>query len=238
LPATKLLSRTIALTQQFVRNAPLTFTGNSDPAFSNADWVRQFILAPPFAWPWNRAKAKFTCIIGQQDYSIAVATFGFIEKGVVSDPTNGDQTHELEVEVDIAEETVPNLPTRVSAQMDDDNGNITFRLIPPPDKAYAIELTLQNAAPTFVALTDTWAPIPDKLSYLYDQGMLAKAYEYLNDSRFPTAMQLFMRQVLAANTGLSDTQKNIFLEENINTQRDSQGQLAASQQGRQGRGAF
>ena len=50
------LARTIARSSQYARLEPLLFAANTynDPAFSNADWVKQTILAPPFAWRWNR----------------------------------------------------------------------------------------------------------------------------------------------------------------------------------------
>lgn len=218
------LSRTIGLASQFVRNAPLTFTSPStnDPAFSNADWVRQFILSPPFAWRWNRAVVEFTCTIGTADYTESVPTFGWIEKAVILDPDNGNQSTELEVDLNLAEETVPNLPTKISAQSDDGEGNITFRLFPAPDKAYVVRVTYQKAASIFTAASDTWSPIPDYLSYLYNQGFLAKTLDYINDPRFPNAMQLFLSQVVAANQGLSETERNIFLGDRLNTQRESQ----------------
>lgn len=220
------LSRTIALAQQFVRNAPQTFTlptVTNDPAFSNADWVRQFILSPPFAWRWNRTESNITCVIGQTDYTVSLANFGWIEKAIITFGDNGDQTTELEVVVNLAKETNPNLPTRISAQLDDDAGNITFRLSPAPDAAYVITLTSQKAAGQFVATTDFWSPIPDYLSYLINTGFQAKTYEYLGDPRFTVVMQQFLQSVVSANGGLSDTQKNLFISDRINTTREQLG---------------
>lgn len=219
------LSRTIALAQQFVRNAPLTFSGptDTDPAFANADWVRQFILAPPFAWRWNRAETQITCAVGQTDYSVSLPTFGWLEKAIVTYGDNGNQTTELEIVLNLATETNPNLPARISPQLDDDAGNITFRLSPAPDQAYVITVTYQKAAGTFVTLADTWAPIPDFMSYLYNSGFQAKAYEYLADPRFQTIMQLFLQQLTAANSGLTATQRNIFLSDRLDTTREQLG---------------
>lgn len=218
------LQRSINLAQQFVRNAPLTFTSptNNDPAFSNADWVRQFILSAPFAWRWNRTETQITCSPGTTDYKTALPTFGWIEKAVLVDTTSGNQTTELEIELDLAQETVVNLPTKISPQLDDGAGNITFRVFPAPDKPYTINIISQNAAPIFTAATQTWAPIPDYLSYLINTGMEAKTYEYIGDPRFGPTMQLFLQQVIAANGGLSETQVNIFLMDRLNTQRETQ----------------
>lgn len=217
------LSRSINLAQQFVRNAPLSFvTGNNDPAFSNADWVRQFLLGPPFAWRWNRATVDITCIVGVSDYLTAITDFGWIEKAIIIDPENGNQSFELEVEMNLSEETVPNQPSQVSPQFDDGEGNITFRVSPAPISPYVLRLTYQKAAGVFSLATQTWSPIPDYLSYLYNQGFLAKNLEYINDQRYVTAMQLFLQQAVSANNGLTETQMNIFLTERMNSQRQQQ----------------
>lgn len=217
------LSRSINLAQQFVRNAPLLFaSGNNDPAFSNADWVRQFLLGPPFAWRWNRTSIDIQCIEGVSDYLVALPTFGWIEKAIIINADNGNQSFELEVEMNISQETLPNQPTQISPQMDDGNGNITFRVSPAPDQPYLVRITYQNSAPIFTLQTNTWAPLPDYLSYLYNQGFLAKTLEYINDPRFGNAMQLFLQQAVAANNGLTETQMNIFLTERLNSQRQTQ----------------
>lgn len=225
MPSTIPLSRTIALAQQFVRNAPLTFTGptDNDPALSNADWVRQFILSPPFAWRWNRVETDITCVIGQTDYTVSLANFGWIEKAIITLGPNGFQTTELEVVINLAPETNPNLPTRISAQLDDDAGNITFRVSPAPDAAYTLTVISQKAPLLFGTTADQWLPIPDYLSYIFNTGFQAKTYEYLGDPRFTPIMQLFLQQTVSANGGLSESQKNIFLSDRINTIREQQG---------------
>jgi len=239
--STNTLERTIRLTQRFVRNAPLTFTNEGDPAFSGADWVRQFILSPPFAWRWNRGTISpvITCAPGKQDYVVNIPNFGWIERAVLNLPNVVGQpvtgAVELEVKTDIGFETTPNQPTQISAVVDDNNGNITLRLSPPPDQAYTVNVLCQRSAPTFTSTQDTWAPIPDYLSYLYNLGMRAWAYEYLGDERFPFALQMFLRQVVAANDGMTETQKNLFLQHTIIAQMDQQGSANMGQIGRAGR---
>lgn len=221
MPSTIQVQRSITLASAFVRYAPLTMSAN-DPAFANADWVRQFILGAPFAWRWNRVVASFTTIVGKTDYTESLPALNWIEKAVVYFPTDGNATYELEVENNLMVETRPNQPTKIAAQLDDDAGNITFRLFPAPDQIYNIEVTYQMSAPLFVNLTDTWAPIPDRYSYLYNQGLLGKTLEYLNDPRYQTSMQLFLQSVVSANEGLSDAQKSIFLFDRLNSVRQTQ----------------
>jgi hypothetical protein len=215
------LQRSITLSSAFIRYAPLQMSAN-DPALSNADWVRQFILSAPFAWRWNRIVLSFQTEIGQSDYVVDTSNFGWIEKAVFYNPDDGNKTFELEVENNLGVETQPNQPTKISAQLDNDEGQITFRLVPCPDSIYNVEVTAQKAAPTFTNPSETWSPIPDYYSYLYNQGFLAKNYEYINDPRYLPAMQLFLQQVVSANEGLSDAAKNIFLTDRLDTQRQTQ----------------
>lgn len=214
------LQRSVTLASAFIRYAPLTMSAN-DPALSNADWVRQFILSAPFAWRWNREVLTFTTSVGQSDYVVSTNDFGWIEKAILYNPDNGNFTNELEVENNLAVESQPNQPTKISAQLDNDAGQITFRLVPAPDTEYNVEVTAQKAAPTFTSLSDTWAPIPDYFSYVFNTGFLAKNYEYMNDPRFVPTLQLFLQQVVAANEGLSDAQRNIFLSDRLDTVRQT-----------------
>jgi hypothetical protein len=231
------LARTINYASACVGQVPLVGIGGNanEPAFSIADWVRNFILAPPFSWRWNRQVNYITTTIGQQDYTLQQANLGWLEQATIL--VNG-QTQQLEVWLDLSEETVNNQPVRIATRLDDTEGNITFRISPPPDKAYKITITFQRSSSLFQATTDTWSPIPDYLSYLYNQGFLAKTYEYRNDARFALSMQMFVRQVIAANAGLTDSQVNIFLGDRLNTQREAQNATGTSSSAQAGRGFF
>jgi hypothetical protein len=123
----------------------------------------------------------------------------------------------------------------VSPRLDNNAGSITFRLSPPPDKVYTVTLESQNVPANFVNLTDLWTPLPDYLSYLYMQGFLAKTYEYFMDERFGSSMSLFIKQLIAANDGLDETQINIFLDRQIATQREQNTRLQNAQLGTQDR---
>jgi hypothetical protein len=233
--STIILSRTIALASARLRFMPLQIT-NNDPAFSDADWVRQFILASPFAWNWNRFTVTFTCVVGQQDYVESAATFGWIEKATYYDSTQSENpTKELTVRLTLGEETVEGEPFYIAAQNDDGAGNIKFRLHPVPQSTYVVTVTCQARAPLFTAANQTWAPIPDSLSYLYNLGFFAKACEYAGDERFGASMALFLREVIAANGGLEDTEVNIFLQGHMNLTREVQGTSIAEQQSRAAR---
>ena len=230
------LQRTVNYAQQVIRQAPLTGVGGvaNEPAFSIGDWVRQFILNAPFAWRWNRVQNVFTVIQGTQDYIQPVSNLGFLEVGSIA---NGTNQWQLQVSNDLGQTIQQARPTTITP-LTDDGTNVTFRLIPVPDQTYTVNVNYQGAAPNFVNLTDTWAPIPDYLYYLVESGFLAKTYEYINDEKFPQSMSLFVKQVVAANAGIADTQSNIYASEFINSAREQQAQLGNSASGRAGRGLF
>jgi hypothetical protein len=216
------LSRGITLASAFTRYAPLTMSSN-DPALSNADWVRQFLLSAPFGWRWNRVTTGFTCTVGQTDYQESVPDFGWIEKAYITDPSDGARTTELEVSMNLAVESTPNLPARISPVFEDGSGDVTFRVFPAPAQEYIVTVTYQKAAPIFQSTSETWAPIPDYMSYLYNLGFLAKTYEYINDPRYLPTMQLFLQSTVSANQGLTETQKSIFLLDRMDLLRQQVG---------------
>ena len=339
MPSTIPLSKTIEYTKRFIYESPLLFTNEGTLAFSIADDVRQFILAPPFAWRWNHATLDpITCNIGQTDYTVYVPDFGWIEKawivfpsasgtptqifnsvnilsisailsGVVTavvagnplnfgfsvgqtisiqgvaDPTfdsfqtatvtklgpnsitytqagtgvsstgglifnitsqngpavsaNGQPvlTKELEIKDCLAVETVLGQPAYLSVEYDDNNGNITFRVQGSPDQQYQINIMYQKSALSFESTSDYWTPIPDYFNFLCRSGMVAKALEYKGDERFAYAQQQFMKQVVMANEGLSESEKSLFLGDRLDTARE-QGSLQSGQQARNSRGGM
>lgn len=232
------LQRSLNIASIFIRSAPLTGINQvvNEPGLTIGDTVKQFILSPPFAWRWNRGVVSFSTSPGQQDYAQTINDFGWLEKAVANDGQGNIQ--ELEIQLTLAADSTPNLPIRISPILDNNSGSITFRMLPVPDKAYTVTLVYQKQATLFSTLTDTWAPIPDYFSYLYNTGVQAYTYGYINDLRYIPTLQIFVKQVLAANTGLDDSQKNIFLADFINSKRDEMTQLGKSQGGNTGRGLF
>jgi hypothetical protein len=162
------------------------------------------------------------------------SNLGFLEKASISDGTN---QKELQIALNLAQDSTPNRPISISPYIDN-AGGVTMRLLPVPDKIYTVNVDFQNAAPTFQNLTDTWAPIPDYYYYMIETGFLAKTYEYNNDERFAPTMQMFVKQVVAASAGMADTQKNLYMDEFVNANREMQSEIGNSQSGRQARGLF
>lgn len=165
--------------------------------------------------------------------------FGWIENASLRDVdpnTCQNVWKPLSAKIDLSLDSGQARPHSISAEFDDGNGNTTFRLIPTPDKAYPVSITLQQKPSTILGMGSTWAPIPDEYSRLYNWGFLALMYLYVDDARFAYANQKFIANLLSTNEGLTETEMNIVLN---NWQQVTGGQIVLNDnisQGRQGRG--
>ena len=135
--------------------------------------------------------------------------FGWIETVSVQD-TQG-KWFEMEQKICLASDSSQSRPKYIAAQADDGSGNIVFRLMSVPDEAYPVALTIQQATPLFTSTYQTWAPIPDSFSNIYDWGFLSLMLLFSDDTRFQWANQKFITAILGRNQGLDQTEINIFL---------------------------
>lgn len=130
-------------------------------------------------------------------------------------------------------------PAKISAQIDDNAGNITFRLLPIPDRVYTVEVIFQKRVPALITATgNTWAPIPDHYSYIYQWGFLALMMAYNNDGRWLQASQKFVSSLLGVAEGLEESEKNIFQAAWLNTMAEQQATNLKTSQGVQERQAL
>jgi hypothetical protein len=174
-------------------------------------------------------------VAGTQDYPTSCATFGFLEGASATRNSTTFAIPQIKQELTVG--TEPGRPQSIAPQIDNNAGQITFRFLPVPDNAYGVVAYFQNSPPLFTSLSQTWAPIPDKFEYLYNWGFLALSMAYSQDERFQIFNQKFVAHLLGAQQGLSETERNMFLDSwNILT---NQNTLAAikTQQGRQALGA-
>lgn len=212
------LTNTINWASQYIFSQPAALGAANEPAITIANVVKQAILGPPFKWRWNRAylASAQALTAGTQDYQIgSLATFGFLEKAWIT-WNSGANVKEITNIVDGAmpQESVESRPDNsIGDVLDDGAGNITFRLTPTPDSAqtYSLQLAFQKAATLFTALSGTWAPIPDYLSYIYQYGFLGLLLAFEKDPRSQIYDQKFTSHLLGAQGGLSEMEKNIFL---------------------------
>ena len=137
-------------------------------------------------------------------------SFGWIETASVFD-VNTSKWVELESKICSGLESTQSRPRYIAAQGDDGSGNISFRLMQVPDAAYPVAITIQQRPTLFKKLNQTWSPIPDEYSHIYNWGFLALTWLFGDDPRFQLANQKFVTSLLSSNEGLDDTEKNIFL---------------------------
>jgi hypothetical protein len=127
-------------------------------------------------------------------------------------------------------------PAKIAPQVDDNAGNITFRLLPVPDRVYTVEVVFQKRIPSLVTSTsNTWAPIPDHYSFVYQWGFLALMLAYNYDARWVSANRKFVAELLGVAEGLTEQQKNIFQNAWLNTITEQQVKSLEAPQGVQSR---
>ena len=174
--------------------------------------------------------------ITTQDYTIPVPNFSHIEHASVLDlDANGVPVkwYELTVKNNLSLESSQNRPEFVGPHVEDGAGNVTFRMLSAPDKAYPVSIHVQLAAPPVTSINQTWGPLPDFLQYIYDWGFLALMWQFADDPRAVYANNQFKAALLGRQEGLSEEQKNIFLN---NWEALQEGYLMKMQQGIGARG--
>jgi hypothetical protein len=226
----------------FIQQRPTTGIGGNanEPALTSANYIMATILQPPFRWSWNRtsAAAAITTVAGTADYPVVLSSFGYLEKAVLVNPTpvgNQPPNFELQIWEVLGTDGKQNRPLNIAKLLDDNQGNITFRLFPIPDQAYTVNLVYQNAPPVLTSLNSLWSPIPDKYNFLYERGLLAMIQMTYNQQLALSNLEIFFRQLVAVSEGLDDEEKAIFFEDSLRTIRMRQTELQAAQQGKQAR---
>jgi hypothetical protein len=99
----------------------------------------------------------------------------------------------------------------VSPFIDDGLGNITFRTSPAPEQSYNVNLIYQKKAQPILSMGMTWAPVPDERYYICQWGYLAMMSLIGADARFNEYNAKFVTALLAAQGGLNELERNIWL---------------------------
>lgn len=182
-------------------------TGSSIPTFSDtkgdttddgsAVWTNMGSIGTPVSTTYN---------------------FGWIETvslQVTNSQSGTVSWKEFSPKITLALDELQSRPNFIAAQLDNGNGDVTFRMMPVPDQAYPVSITIQQQPPVFTAanngINQTWAPIPDEYSVIYSWGMLALMLLYADDPRFTMANQKFIASLLSMHGGLNQTERNVFL---------------------------
>lgn len=227
MPSSITIQMTINWSLALLEQQPLLING-MEPALSSANLVLQTVLGPPFAWPWNRGILLFSSAT-QDSQQSGLSDFGFLEGGTVT-PSMGGKSMELAVKQMLTIDTSQSRPQWCAPFLDDGTGNITFRLTPSPDQSYDIVLPYQRRAPLLMSMANTWAPVPDDKNYICQWGFLALMSLVGNDARFNEYNSKFVMSLLAAQGGLTDMERNIFLANWTRVLSQLQGAQAGTQE--------
>jgi hypothetical protein len=212
---------------------------NGEPAISAANITKQTILGPPFKWSFNRGQIHVEMDVTAndwgQDYLIDTVTdFGFLEQIWLTDPQTGEKK-EIEVRRALAEDNTVKRPGSAAVQDDSEDG-IIIRLNARPDAPYTIDAFYQRAAVPMTSLANTWGPIPDHKSYIYDWGFLGFVSLLTKDARAPIFLGKFTSHLLSEQDGLTALQRNIFLGNWLDLLTQQGRETMTAQQGAQARG--
>lgn len=202
------LRNTMNFAAAFLKNQPQQVS-NMEPALTVANIVLSTMLGPPLRWRQNRSEISFAIGIGSSDYVQSVASFGVIEASWLLD--NNSNQHPLTGALALTVNADKGRPEKIAPQFDDNAGTITFRFDKIPDQAYTCFIDFQKTAPLITSPASGWGPIPDYFNYIFNFGYLAIMSLLVNDARFPIFEKYFIGRLLAAQNGLSEQERNIFV---------------------------
>jgi hypothetical protein len=161
----------------------------------------------------------WTCSLGATDYTISIPTFGYIEKASISlvGSIGASSVHEIpNIKQELTTDAASGRAHTIGPILDDNSGNITFRFLPGlPDQKYSVTVYFQKQAVLLSGLTGTggtW-PIPDRFGFIVNNGFLGMIYLFSNDARAPFMLQKFAGNLLALADGLTEQERNTFLEQ-------------------------
>lgn len=136
----------------------------------------------------------------------------------------------------LSEDRATDRPGYIATALSDESGtSFTFRLMPVPDQVYRVNLTYQIAPIPFVNLSDTWG-IPDQLQYIYNYFFAFFMFDYFDDPRAARYRQLAVASLLGRQSGLSKTDRNLFLGNWLPIMREEEATQLGEQQGTQATG--
>jgi hypothetical protein len=138
--------------------------------------------------------------------------FSHIEHASVYDTTSTPPKWiELTVKDNLSLNTSQGRSTFISPESEDANGNMTFRLMPAPNKNSPVSIHTQLTPPQVTSINQTWAPLPDYLQNVYSLGFLGWMMAFNDDPRAPMYNSQFKAALLARQSGISEEDRNIFL---------------------------
>ena len=146
------------------------------------------------------------------DYLQGASSFGFIEQATLT--TVANKIYDIPNKtLTLTTNSETGRPQNIAPYLDDNNGNITFRISPGiPDQIYTATVVYQQRAALLTSTGSAW-PIPDMFSQIYQTGFLGMIWLFADDPRSQFMLQRFAAMVISVSDGLTDQEKNSFLDQ-------------------------
>lgn len=143
------LQNTLNYVAGFIQGQPINAWTGFEPACSIGTTVRNTICNAPFTWPWNRNENSviLNLVQGQQDYTVALTDFAYLEKITLQQTTgnlyqfeikNIHNTYVLGVGSKQAQ------PDACCVKYYTPGTSVTLRFLGVPEQAYSAVITYQK----------------------------------------------------------------------------------------------
>lgn len=154
------LQNTLNYVAGFIQGEPIYAWTGFEPACSIGTTVRNTICNAPFTWPWNRNENAIilNLVQGQQDYTVALTDFAYLEKITLKQATGNQYQFEIK---NIHNTYVLGVGTK-QAQPDaccvkyyTPGTSVVLRFLGVPDQAYSAVITYQKLTIPFAQFAIT-----------------------------------------------------------------------------------
>jgi hypothetical protein len=175
-----------------------TFTDDGNPSTWSGGWVITAVGTKSFTFTHSTSGLSASGAPGITDFGW-LSSASMVEMNNTSSPQN---SRPLQAVRDIAPWSRVATPEKVCVLKDNGDGTLKIRFYyVPGSTAWGAKLVYQAKAPLKVALTDTWAPFPDELSYVFRQAFLWACYRYLRSPIAVAEYQKLQQKILKALGG-------------------------------------
>jgi len=140
------LFQTQNLANTLIQYSPLNAGLGQEPMVSIGSMIRCTILSAPFVWSFNRKEDSSTSTTTtNQDYTIALADFGFLEKASLTDSSGKIwELKEVQNIAPLAKNADVSRPNNIAVLTNIPETSVTFRFSSKPDAIYTINLVYQK----------------------------------------------------------------------------------------------
>jgi hypothetical protein len=158
------LQQSLNFSAPFIQGQPIYAWTGFEPAVSIATTVRNTICNAPFTWAWNRNEnsSLLTLAAGQQDYTIALTDFAYLEKITLKQTIANPSGNFYQYEIKNIHNTYVLGPGTKQAQPDaccvkyyTPGTSVSLRFLGVPDQGYSAVITYQKLVVPFAQFTIT-----------------------------------------------------------------------------------